>query len=408
LQWGLVVQQRNSGIDIRDHLPIVIVCDNGRQDADPAFAQVHRALDAARIDCIVLEGQGTSLTMIRGHAGIEDNKLADRCLTEFSVVVPILNEEDNLTELYRRLTKVMAELEESYELIFVNDGSRDGSLELLKELHRRDPCTRVISLARNFGHQQAISAGLDYARGRAVVVMDGDLQDPPEVILQFIDKWREGFQVVYAIREKRKEHVLKRMAYHSFYLVLRAISRVDIPLEAGDFCLMDRCVVDVLTSLPERNRFVRGLRSWVGFRQIGLAYERDARLAGKSKYTFRKLVSLALDGLVSFSYLPLRIATLLGFGVSALSLLAAAYYLSKRLTIGVGPPGFATQVVLISLLGGVQLITIGVIGEYIGRVLDEVKGRPTYVVREVIGHNPTKKTKSEIISNARFTHTDSR
>lgn len=307
---------------------------------------------------------------------------------EFSVVVPVCNEEGNIPELYRRLTVVMEELAEPYELNFVDDGSMDQSLYLLREVQKRDPRVRVISLARNFGHQRALSAGLDFSRGRAVVMMDGDLQDPPEVIPRFIAKWREGFQVVYAVRERRKERFLKRLAYRSFYLLLRVVSRVDIPLETGDFCLMDRCVVDALTALPERNRFIRGLRSWVGFRQIGLAYERDARYAGKPKYTFRKLVSLALDGLISFSFLPLRLATMLGFLVSALSLLAATYYLIKRLTVGLNPPGFATLVVLLLFLSGVQLITIGVIGEYIGHVLEEVKGRPTYVVREVIAREP--------------------
>jgi dolichol-phosphate mannosyltransferase len=327
---------------------------------------------------------------------------AERSLIEFSIVVPVYNEEGNVPELYRRLTEVMTGLGKPYELLFVNDGSRDRSLELLREMYTYDPRVRVICLTRNFGHQQAVSAGLDQARGRAVIVMDGDLQDPPEVIPQFIEKWREGFRVVYAVREKRKEHVLKRIAYRSFYLILRTISRVDIPLEAGDFCLMDRRVVDVLTSLPERNRFVRGLRSWVGFRQVGLAYERDARFAGKPKYTFRKLVSLALDGLISFSYLPLRLAAMLGFGVSALSLLATAYFLITKLTRGLRPPGFATLVVLLLFLGGVQLITIGVVGEYIGHVLDEVKRRPAYVVREVMGRDPVET--DEEIPNAKSAH----
>lgn len=308
----------------------------------------------------------------------------DQTAIEFSLVVPICNEENNIPELHRRVTAVMEELAEPYELDIVDDGSRDRSIELLRELVKQDPRVRVIRLARNFGQQQAISAGLDHARGRAVIVLDGDLQDPPEVIPQFIKMWREGFQVVYAVREKRKEHVLKRSAYHLFYLMLRGLSKVEIPLETGDFCLMDRCVVDALIALPERNRFIRGLRSWVGFRQIGLPYERDARHAGRPKYTFRKLASLALDGLVSFSYLPLRLASMLGFVVSALSLLAALFYLIKRLTEGLNPPGFSTLVVLLLFLSGVQLITIGVIGEYIGHVLEEVKGRPTYVLREII------------------------
>lgn len=303
---------------------------------------------------------------------------------QFSVIVPIYNEQENILELYRRLTEVMTGLDEPYEFVFVDDGSRDQSLEMLSFIHSRDPRVRVISLSRNFGHQQAVSAGLDAVRGRAVIVMDADLQDPPEVIPQFVAKWREGFEVVYAIREKRKEHALKRMAYHAFYLLLRAVSRIDIPLEAGDFCLMDRCVVNAITALPERNRFVRGLRSWVGYRQVGLPYERCTRYAGHTKYTFRKLVHLALDGLISFSYLPLRLSTMLGFGVSALSLLAAAYYFIVKLARGLRPTGFTTIVVALLFLGGVELMSLGVIGEYLGNVLDEVKGRPTYVVREVL------------------------
>lgn len=367
------------------HLPTVMVFAGVHQDADVVHAQVHHALREAEIDCILIEGRGVSSEVIRRRAAMQAAVLVDRSSIEFSIVVPVYNEQDNIAELYRRLAEMMAKLGEPWELILVDDGSRDRSLELLKALQMHDPVhVRVISLARNFGQQRAISAGLDYARGRAVIVMDGDLQDPPEVIPRFVDRWREGFQVVYAIREKRKEHVLKRMTYRSFYLILRAISRTDIPLDSGDFCLMDRCVVDVLTSLPERNRFVRGLRSWVGFRQVGLAYERDARFGGNPKYTFKRLVSLALDGLISFSYLPLRLATMLGFGVSALSLLAAAYFLVIKLTRGLQPPGFATLVVLLLFLGGVQLITIGVIGEYIGHILEEVKSRPAYVVQQVL------------------------
>ena len=307
-------------------------------------------------------------------------------------MLPVYNEESNIHELCRRLTAVMDGLHDSYELVFVDDGSRDRSLSMLRDLQIRVPQIRTISLARNFGHQGAISAGLEYARGQAVIVMDADLQDPPEALPEFIDRWQEGFDVVYAIREKRKEHVLKRSAYHSFYLLLRSFAGIEIPLDAGDFCLMDRRVVDALNSLPESNRFVRGLRSWVGFRQIGLSYERGRRFAGESKYTFRKLVGLALDGLLSFSYLPLRLATVLGFGVSALSLTAAAFYLIRILVSGrPNPPGFATQVILIAFLSGVQLITLGVIGEYLGRVLDETKRRPNYVVREVI--EPTESAK---------------
>jgi dolichol-phosphate mannosyltransferase len=285
----------------------------------------------------------------------------------------------------------MDHLEEPYELIFVDDGSQDKSLDVLKDFFAQDGVhTRIVRLSRNFGHQQAISAGLDYARGQAVIVMDADLQDPPEVIPTFVEKWRQGYQVVYAIREKRQERWVKRAMYRLFYVVLRTISRVDIPLDAGDFGLMDRRVVDVIRSLPERNRFVRGLRSWVGFRRVGVPYSRDARHAGRPQYTFRKLVGLALDGLVSFSYLPLRLATLMGFGVSALSILLGAYYLVRKLVRGIGLPGFATIVILMSFLGGVQLLTIGIIGEYVGHALDEVKHRPAYIVHETIGFSPTE------------------
>lgn len=383
-----------SDIGFGDQMPIVIVYSNGRQESALACAQVSQALDKSRIDCIVLEGHATSLSMVRKQFGIGATIRTDRSPIEFSIVIPIYDEEDNIPELYRRLTKVMNELGEPYELIFVDDGSGDRSLEMLHQLHKEDPDhVRVIVLTRNFGHQQAITAGIDYSYGQAVVVMDADLQDPPEVIPQFIKQWQQGCKVVYAIREKRKEHIVKRLLYHSFYLILRAISRIEIPIDAGDFCLMDRCVVDAITSLPERNRFMRGLRSWVGFRQLGITYERDVRFAGKSKYNFSRLVNLALGGLISFSYLPLRLSTILGLGISILSLLSAIYYVIKKLTTGLGPPGFATQIVLILFLGGAQLITLGILGEYIGKLLDEIKGRPTYLVRDVIERNPVVITK---------------
>lgn len=354
--------------------------------------EVERVLEKAGIDCTVLkvsgvgdapeEGQPSAETMARPIAGT---------LIQLSVVIPVCNEEANLPELHSRLTATMGHLEEPYELIYVDDGSQDKSLDVLKDLWALDgDHTRIVRLSRNFGHQQAISAGLDYARGQAVIVMDADLQDPPEVIPIFVKKWRQGYQVVYAIREKRKERLIKRALYRLFYLILRTISRVDMPLDAGDFGLMDRHVVDVIRSLPERNRFVRGLRSWVGFRRVGVPYSREARSAGRSQYTFRKLVGLALDGLVSFSHFPLRLATLMGFGVSALSSLLGAYYLVRKLVRGIGLPGFATVVILMAFLGGVQLLTVGIIGEYVGHVLDEVKHRPAYIVHEAIGFGPTE------------------
>lgn len=376
-------QSITKDIGLGDHPPIVIVYGNKRLNSANACAFVIQALDKAKVDCVVLEGFTALPMMAQKQATLQATNLTGQNLIMFSIVIPIYNEVDNIPDLYTRLTKVMAEMGESYEIIFVDDGSRDKSLKLLKDFHKRDPHVQVIRLARNFGQQKAISAGLDYANGQAVIVMDGDLQDPPEMIPKFISKWREDYQVVYAIREKRKENFLKRSLYHSFYLILQSISRIEIPLDTGDFCLMDRCVVDMVTALPERNRFVRGLRSWVGFRQVGLPFERDARFAGKPKYSIRKLVSLALDGLISFSYLPLRLSTLLGFVVSVLSLLTAVYYVILKLTIGLQPPGFATLTVLLLFLGGVLLITVGVIGEYIGHILIEVKNRPTYVVHQV-------------------------
>ncbi len=302
-----------------------------------------------------------------------------------SIVTPVFEENENLPTLYQRLVAVLDTTEQPFEIVFVDDGSRDGSLDIMRDLAARDVRVVVVELARNFGHQVAISAGLDYARGDAVVVMDADLQDPPEVLPQFIAKWREGHDVVYAIRERRKEGPLKQLAYKTFYRLLQRIASIQIPLDSGDFCIMDRKVVDLLVGMPERNRFVRGIRSWVGLDQVGLAYERHARYAGREKYTFSRLIYLALDGLISFSFIPLRAISLLGFAVSALSIFLAIGYAIQKLTVGLNPPGFATTVVAIFFLAGIQLITIGVIGEYVGRIFEEVKRRPLYVVRRVTG-----------------------
>jgi dolichol-phosphate mannosyltransferase len=304
---------------------------------------------------------------------------------ELSVVMPVYNEEDNLPALYQRLTSALAPLGMDYELIFVDDGSRDSSVALLQQYAAEDQRVTLVELARNFGHQMALSAGLEYTRGRGVIVMDSDLQDPPEVLPQFIARWQEGYEVVYAIREHRKESAFKRAAYSLFYRILQRVAQIDIPLDSGDFCIMDRRVVDLLVNMPERNRFIRGIRSWVGFSQVGLAYERQARFAGKPKYTLRRLINLALDGIVSFSYAPLRVITLLGLGTSFISIALAVFYMIKRLTVGLNPPGFATLVVALFFLTGIQLITLGVMGEYVGRIFEEVKHRPLYTVRRVIG-----------------------
>ncbi len=310
--------------------------------------------------------------------------VADPGTPEVSVVIPIFNEQENIPELVARLTGTLTEAQLAFEIIMVNDGSTDASLQLLESLARSDARLVIVDLSRNFGHQTAISAGLECCRGKAVIIMDGDLQDPPEVLPAFVQRWREGNDVVYAIREQRKEHLLKRVAYASFYRILQWIAHVHMPLDSGDFCLMDRRVVDLLVRMPERNRFLRGIRSWLGFKQVGLAYERHARAAGKPKYTLRKLIYLAADGLLSFSYMPLRLISVMGMGVSIISVALAIYYAMKKLIFSLDPPGFATLIVAVFFLAGVQLITIGVMAEYVGRISDEVKRRPMFIIRRVI------------------------
>jgi polyisoprenyl-phosphate glycosyltransferase len=300
---------------------------------------------------------------------------------ELSVVIPVYNEVENIPVLYGRLITVLEDANINFEIIFVDDGSGDESVRRLNELGASDKRVVIIELARNFGHQVAITAGLDFARGRAIAVMDADLQDPPEVLPKFIARWREGYDVVYAIREHRKEGWLKRTSYKAFYRVLRRVSNIEIPLDAGDFCVMDRRIVDLLKNMPERSRFVRGIRSWVGFSQIGLSFERHARHAGSSKYTVGRLMLLALDGLISFSYVPLRIITVLGLSVSILSMCLAIFFFVKKLLYGLSPPGYASLIVSVFFLAGIQLITLGVIGEYIGRIFEEAKQRPLYVLR---------------------------
>ncbi len=243
----------------------------------------------------------------------------------------------------------------------------------------------MISFSRNFGHQVAISAGLEHTTGDAVMIIDGDLQDPPEVLPQFIAKWKEGYDVVYAVRTKRKENILKRAAYAAFYRLLNQLSYLDVPLDSGDFCLMDKRVVEAMRRLPERKRFVRGLRTWVGFRQAGLAYERDRRFAGEPKYTFTKLLGLAYDGIFSISTTPLRIAVYAGFVLAALAFLGGLLVIYDKLVNGIAIAGWSSTIVIITFLGGVILATLGMIGEYVSRIYDEVKSRPLYVVREKLG-----------------------
>lgn len=303
----------------------------------------------------------------------------------YSIVLPVFNEELIIDKLYERLSSVLNTFDGDYEVIFVNDGSHDRSLEMLKAINAKDQRFKVVSFSRNFGHQTAISAGLRYTSGKAVIIMDADLQDPPEVLPQFLQKWREGYHVVYAIRKKRKENVFKRAAYHVFYRLLHKISDVDIPLDTGDFCVMDRAIVDLLNSMPERNRFVRGIRSWAGFRQMGMSYERDRRFAGEPKYTMTKLFKLAFDGLISFSKVPLRLASVLGFIVSGFSFIYAFGTFLQHVFTTTTVPGYTTTIIMITFIGGIQLITIGIIGEYLGRIYDEVKQRPLFIVSEFVG-----------------------
>jgi glycosyltransferase involved in cell wall biosynthesis len=303
-----------------------------------------------------------------------------------TVGIPIFNEAGTIPELGRRLGQVLDGLGVPSEVILVNDGSSDGSLEELRRLADADPRFKVIDLSRNFGHQAALYAAMTRASGEAVVLMDGDLQDPPELIPSLLARWEEGYEVVLAVRRKRKEGWLKRTAYSVYYRLLRSVAYVPIPVDSGDFSLMDRRIVRLVCEMPERNKFLRGLRAWAGFRQTSLEYERDARYAGETKYTLPKLFRLALDGLLSYSFVPLRLAFVVGAIVSLGSFaLAAVYFFQRIFSDNPIPRGFTTIAVLVLFLGGVQLLTIGIIGEYLGRIYDEVKRRPEFVVRETFG-----------------------
>lgn len=306
-------------------------------------------------------------------------------MPKYSLVIPVYNEESTIPALYQRVSAIMAELDDLAELILINDGSRDRTLELLRELHERDERVVYLSLARNFGHQIAVTAGLNYVRGKVIIVMDADLQDPPELIPDLIALWQQGYQVVYAQRTKRvKEGWFKRFCAYAFYRVLKQLADVDIPTDTGDFCLMDRQVVNLLNQMPERNRYIRGLRSWVGFRQTALKFDRDSRFAGDVKYTFAKSFGLAINGLVSFSSIPLKLSTYLGLFSALIALIMAVLVFYWRFfTPHSTLTGFATIAIAIFFLGAVQLISIGILGEYIGRIYEEVKGRPLYTLSEV-------------------------
>lgn len=308
-------------------------------------------------------------------------------MVKYSVVIPIYNEEDTIPELYNRLENVFSKIGESYEIVFVNDGSRDNSMDVLKKYAAKNKSVKVIEFSRNFGLQIAYSAGIDHASGEAVVVMDGDLQDPPELIPDLIAKWKEGYDVVYTIKTKRKENFLKRFAFASFYRILRSISSIEMPLDAGSFSVMDRKIINIFKSLPERNRLVSGIRAWIGFKQVGIPFARDARFSGEPRQTFFKLMRMATDGLFSFSTVPIRIATFLGSIACGFALIAIMVAVLLKLFTNYAPTGWPSLMIAVMFFGGVQLIFIGILGEYIGRIYEEVKDRPLYLVKEKVGFN---------------------
>ncbi len=312
-----------------------------------------------------------------------------------SVVIPVFNEEDNLEFLHSRLSKVLHDSCQDYEIILVDDCSKDDSLQVMMRLRKKDQRVKVISFSRNFGHQMAITAGIDYSSGDAVIVMDADLQDPPEVISQLVAKWREGYDTVYAIRESRKDSILKKAIAFVFYRLFRKMSEVDIPVDAGDFRLMSRRVVDVLRNMPERNRYLRGLASWVGFDRASISYARDERYSGERKYTFWKSVRLGIDGITSFSSFPLRLVTNLGLLVSLSGFLYGAIIIILGLFFGRVVPGWTTLMAAVIFLGGIQLIMVGVVGEYIGRIYVEVQRRPLYLIKERIGFSEEGRTRDK-------------
>jgi dolichol-phosphate mannosyltransferase len=305
--------------------------------------------------------------------------------TTLSVIVPVFNEEEVLPTFYERLSASLATLPCQAEMLFVNDGSSDRTAAILEEWVANDERVRVLSFTRNFGHQAALGAGLDHCSGDAVVLIDADLQDPPELIPQLYAKWLDGYQVVFGRRRRLEEGFLKRNVYHLFYRLLNLLAHIEIPLDSGDFSLLDRQVVDRLCRLPERTRFLRGLRSWIGCRQIGIEYDRPVRHAGRSKYSLAKLFQLALDGILSFSTVPLRLALVLGLLVSLVGFAGIGLVTYLRLTQSYDLPGWGSLMVIVLFLGGVQLTTIGIVGEYIARIYEEVKFRPLYLVADRIG-----------------------
>jgi glycosyltransferase involved in cell wall biosynthesis len=305
---------------------------------------------------------------------------------ELSIVIPLYNEEDNIDYLFERLIAVLDTIQTTYEIICINDGSRDSTLKYLIDHHQNNPTIKVINLSRNFGKEVALTAGIDYTTGAAIIPIDADLQDPPELIIQLVEKWREGYDVVYATRRTRQgETWLKRFTANAFYQTIGKMSRVPIPSNTGDFRLLDRKVVEAIKKLPERTRFMKGLFAWVGYKQTSVMFDREPRFQGKTTWNYWKLWNFALDGIISFSFLPLKVWSYVGIVISLISLLYASFLTIRTLIFGIDVPGYASLMVAILFLGGIQLITLGIIGEYLGRVYEEVKERPLYFIREIYG-----------------------
>ncbi|MCL2839913.1 MAG: glycosyltransferase family 2 protein [Defluviitaleaceae bacterium] len=304
----------------------------------------------------------------------------------YSVVVPAFNEEEVITETYKRLTHVMRSMGESYEIVFVNDGSRDRTAQMIGAFCENDPAVRLINFSRNFGHMPAISAGMAYARGEAIFIIDADLQDPPEIFSQMAEKWREGYHVVYGQREKRKgESLFKKASAKFFYRFLRSMTSVDLPLDTGEFRLIDRKVCDAVNKLPEKNRYIRGLVSWVGFKQVAVMYERQERFAGTTKYPLRKMMSFAMDAITAFSYKPLKLATSLGFLMAVVSLVYLLIVFYQVIFTDTTIDGWASTMGVLLFTQGIVMMILGLMGEYIGRLYEEIKNRPSYIVQEVVG-----------------------
>lgn len=304
-------------------------------------------------------------------------------MKDLSIIIPIYNEAGNIQVLFERLSNVVRDMNMNVEYVFVNDGSRDNSIDLIKGLAKTNSDVHYLDFSRNFGHQVAVAAGLDYCTGKSAVIIDADLQDPPELIANLVSKWKEGYEVVYAKRRSREgESFLKKFTAKLFYRTLKRITSINIPVDTGDFRIIDRKVIDVLKKMPEQQKFLRGQISWIGFRQTYIEYDRDERHSGASGYTYKKMLRFALDGITSFSNLPLRFATITGFVVSGIAFLLIIYALYERLVTKNYVPGWASLMLAVLFIGGVQLISIGIIGEYISRMSSNIRNRPLYILRE--------------------------